>query len=69
MDKSQALKRIRELRDLIEYHNRRYYQLDDPEISDAEYDRLLRELVDLEERFPDIDRSASPSQRVGAAPL
>ena len=69
MDRSQALKRIHELRDLIEYHNRRYYQLDDPEISDAEYDRLLRELVDLEERFPDIDRSGSPSQRVGAAPL
>ncbi|HNU86099.1 MAG: NAD-dependent DNA ligase LigA [Pseudomonadota bacterium] len=69
MDRSQALKRIHELRDLIEYHNRRYYQLDDPEISDAEYDRLLRELMDLEERFPDIDRSGSPSQRVGAAPL
>jgi len=69
MDRSQALKRIHELRDLIEYHNRRYYQLDDPEISDAEYDRLLHELVELEERHPDIDRTASPSQRVGAAPL
>jgi len=69
MDRSQDLKRIRELRDLIEYHNRRYYQLDDPEISDAEYDRLMRELAELEERHPDVDRSGSPTQRVGAAPL
>jgi len=69
MDRSQALKRIGELRDLIEYHNRRYYQLDDPEISDAEYDRLMRELAELEAQHPDIDRSGSPTQRVGAAPL
>jgi DNA ligase (NAD+) len=69
MNRSQALKRISELRDLIEYHNRRYYQLDDPEISDFEYDKLMRELADLEERFPDIDRTASPTQRVGASPL
>src|SRR5512136_2525797 len=69
MERSQALKRISELRDLIEYHNRRYYQLDDPEISDYDYDRLMRELVDLEERFPEIDRTASPTQRVGALPL
>ena len=69
MKRPQALKRIFELRDLIEYHNRRYYQLDDPEISDFEYDLLMRELADLEERFPDIDRTASPTQRVGALPL
>jgi DNA ligase (NAD+) len=69
MNSSQALKRVTELRDLIEYHNRRYYQLDDPEISDYEYDRLMRELADLEERFPEIDRTASPTQRVGASPL
>ncbi|MCU0530831.1 MAG: NAD-dependent DNA ligase LigA [Syntrophales bacterium] len=69
MDRSQALKRIHELRDLIEHHNRRYYQLDDPEISDQEYDGLLRELTELEERHPDADRTASPTQRVGAAPL
>ncbi len=69
MKRSQALKRIFELRDLIEYHNRRYYQLDDPEISDFEYDMLMRELADLEERFPDVDRTASPTQRVGALPL
>jgi DNA ligase (NAD+) len=69
MKRSQALKRISELRDLIEYHNRRYYQLDDPEISDFEYDMLMRELADLEEQFPDVDRTASPTQRVGALPL
>jgi DNA ligase (NAD+) len=69
MERSQALKRISELRDLIEYHNRRYYQLDDPEISDYDYDKLMRELVALEERIPDIDRTASPTQRVGATPL
>lgn len=70
MEERDALKRIEELRDLINYHNRRYYQLDDPEISDSEYDHLMRELVELEGRFADrIDLSASPTQRVGAAPL
>jgi len=69
MDKAAAIKRIKELRALINYHNRRYYQLDDPEISDVEYDRLMKELIALEERFPEIDVSVSPSQRVGAAPL
>ncbi|MBN2397293.1 MAG: NAD-dependent DNA ligase LigA, partial [Deltaproteobacteria bacterium] len=70
MEERDALKRIEELRDLINYHNRRYYQLDDPEISDSEYDQLMRELIGLEGRFADrIDLSASPTQRVGAAPL
>ncbi|MGD1153724.1 MAG: NAD-dependent DNA ligase LigA [Syntrophales bacterium] len=69
MDKAAAIKRIKELRALINYHNRRYYQLDAPEISDTEYDRLMKELIDLEGRFPEIDVSESPSQRVGAAPL
>ena len=69
MERAKALKRIKELRELIHYHNRRYYQLDDPEISDAQYDLLMKELVELEEQFPDIDRTDSPTQRVGAAPL
>ena len=69
MDKAAAIKRIKELRALINYHNKRYYQQDDPEISDAEYDRLMKELTEFEERFPEIDVSESPSQRVGAAPL
>lgn len=69
MDKDHAQKRIPELRRMIEYHNRRYYQQDDPEISDAEYDRLMRELQELEQLYPDWDISSSPTQRVGAAPL
>ena len=69
MDKAASIKRIKELRDLINYHNKRYYQLDDPEISDAEYDRLMKELIDLEHKFPDVDVMGSPTQRVGTAPL
>lgn len=70
MDRDRALKRIEELRDLIDYHNRKYYQSDDPEISDAEYDGLMSELIALESTWlADIDLTASPTQRVGAAPL
>jgi DNA ligase (NAD+) len=69
MDTKTAIKRIEELRKLINYHNRRYYQLDDPEISDAEYDRLMKELIALEVQFPEINVSDSPTQRVGASPL
>jgi len=69
MDKQTYLKRIAELRKTIEYHNKRYYQQDAPEISDAEYDHLMRELQDLEHQYPDDMLSSSPTQRVGAAPL
>ena len=70
MDKDAALKRISELRDEIERHNRLYYQRDEPEISDAEYDRMLKELMELEDKYADfIDVTDSPSRRVGAAPL
>lgn len=70
IEKESALKRIEELRELITYHNRRYYQLDDPEISDAEYDQLMAELIQLEKHYADvIDITDSPTQRVGAAPL
>lgn len=69
MDAEDARARIDELKKLVEYHNRRYYQLDDPEISDSEYDRLLQELVDLEQRFPQWRREDSPTQRVGAPPV
>ncbi|NOZ60975.1 MAG: hypothetical protein GXO74_04790, partial [Calditrichaeota bacterium] len=54
MDKEQAKERISELQKQIQYHNYRYYILDDPEISDAEYDRLMRELQALENQFPDL---------------
>ncbi len=70
MEKEPAIKRIKELRDQINYHNRRYYQLDDPEISDAEYDKMMAELIGLERKFSGyIDLTASPTQRVGAPPL
>ncbi len=69
MDRVPAAKRIEELRLQIDHHNRRYYQLDDPEISDAEYDRLLLELQELETAFPDLAAPDSPTRRVGATPL
>jgi DNA ligase (NAD+) len=62
-------KKIRQLRETIERHNRLYYVEDAPEITDAEYDRLFRELVALEAAPPALPRADSPSQRVGAAPL
>jgi DNA ligase (NAD+) len=63
-----ADERVRELRELIEQHNHRYYVLDDPELSDAEYDRLFDELRALEEAHPELTSADSPTQRVGAAP-
>lgn len=63
-----AEKRVKELRTLLQYHNRRYYQLDAPEISDTEYDQLFRELAGLEERYPELLTADSPTQRVGGAP-
>lgn len=68
MVRDEVLKRITSLRTLISYHNRRYYQLDDPEISDAEYDGLMRELIELERQFPDSDSSLSPTGQVGSSP-
>lgn len=58
--------RIVNLRQLINYHNHRYYVLDDPEIPDVEYDRLLRELQTLEQQYPELISADSPTQRVGA---
>ncbi len=69
MDHRQAAARISELGGQINEHNQRYYVQDDPTISDAAYDRLLRELQELEARFPDLLAADSPSQRVGAPPL
>jgi DNA ligase (NAD+) len=64
--RNQAAKRIKELTALIHHHDFRYYVLDDPEISDAAYDRLYRELQDLEKTYPDLGLPDSPTQRVGA---
>jgi len=60
--------RIAELRAAIDYHNDRYYRLDDPEISDTEFDQLLRDLRALEEAHPELRGADSPTQRVGEAP-
>ena len=57
------------LRERLHHHNVRYYVYDDPEISDAEYDRLFRELQDLEAEHPELNTPDSPTQRVGAPPL
>jgi len=69
MNENEAKKRVDELRKLINYHNHRYYVLDSPEISDAEYDELMRELQRLEEEYPQFLTPDSPTQRVGAAPV
>lgn len=61
--------RAAELRERLHHHNYRYYVLDDPEISDADYDRLLRELQEIEAAHPELVTADSPTQRVGAPPL
>lgn len=68
MERAEAKERIKELRNKIEEHNYRYYVLDDPTITDKEYDSLLGELEDLEEQYPEFQTSSSPTQRVGAKP-
>ncbi len=69
MAKEQIKKEILRLREEIEKHNHRYYVLDDPLVSDAEYDRLFRKLAELEKEHPEFASADSPTQRVGAAPL
>lgn len=66
---SDILKQSVELKEKINQHNYRYYVLDDPQISDAEYDTLLRDLQKLEEANPELVTPDSPTQRVGAPPL
>ena len=61
--------RIEELRELVRYHNRRYYVEDAPEISDAEYDALYNELEILENEHPELVTTDSPTQRIGGEPL
>ncbi|MEO0092020.1 MAG: NAD-dependent DNA ligase LigA [candidate division WOR-3 bacterium] len=69
MTKAQAQKEIERLRQEINYHNYRYYVLNDPVISDYEYDMLLKRLIELEQRFPDLITPDSPTQRVGGEPI
>ena len=66
MNQTQAKKEIQALTKAIEGHNHRYYALNDPVISDEEYDRLFKKLIDLEETFPKLKSPTSPTQRVGA---
>lgn len=68
MSKSAAAQEALKLRDEIRYHDYLYYALDQPEISDAEYDRLIRRLEDIEREFPELVTTDSPTQRVGVPP-
>ena len=65
MDLQAAEKRVKELHNLLNKYNYEYHVLDNPSVPDAEYDALLKELVDLEQTFPELKTSDSPSQRVG----
>ncbi|MBV9119879.1 MAG: NAD-dependent DNA ligase LigA [Chloroflexi bacterium] len=69
IDLAEVKGRIEELRRTLEYHNYRYHVLDDPEIADAEYDQLMRELRRLEEDHPEFQSPDSPTQKVGGSPL
>lgn len=69
MTQEEAHKRADELRYLIEQHNYRYYVLDDPEVPDAEYDRLMRELESVESSYPALVTADSPTQRVSGTPM
>ncbi|CAB1056127.1 DNA ligase (NAD(+)) (EC [Olavius sp. associated proteobacterium Delta 1] len=66
---TEIVNKVNNLRELLHHHNYRYYVLDDPEVSDAEYDRLMQELIRLEQAYPQLVRADSPSVRVGAPPL
>ena len=69
MDKAQRIRRYQQLCKELHHHSILYYTYDRPELTDAEYDRLFRELLDLEKAYPELITPASPSLRVGAAPL
>src|SRR4029077_16558046 len=66
---AEAKLRVEELRAEIEHHRYRYHVLDDPEVADAEYDVLMRELRELEDRFPELQTPDSPPQTGGGTPV
>jgi len=68
MAKSTVAERVKALRENIRHHEHLYYVLDSPEISDAEYDKLVRELQELEKQHPELITPDSPTQRVGGKP-
>ncbi|MDO9581329.1 MAG: NAD-dependent DNA ligase LigA [Bacteroidales bacterium] len=65
----EVIKRIKKLRETINYHNYRYYVLNQPVISDYEYDKLMEQLIDLEKEYPELITPDSPTQRVGGEPV
>jgi len=64
-----VIKKVEDLRRALHRHNYLYYVLDDPEISDSEYDRMMQALIELEIQYPDLSSPDSPTLRVGAQPL
>lgn len=69
MSNDQNKKQIDQLTDQLNDYAHHYYVLDQPKVTDAEYDQLLRELMDLEDKYPDLKREDSPSERIGGATL
>jgi DNA ligase (NAD+) len=69
MDLNAAQQKVNELRDLLNQYGHEYYVLDNPTVPDAEYDRLMRELMDLEEKFPELKSADSPTVRIGGTVL
>jgi len=69
MTSQEKINRINELRELINQNNYHYYVLDEPTVPDAEYDRLMQELIVMENKYPELKTNDSPTQRVGAKPL
>src|SRR5436190_11532845 len=65
---AEAVERVEALRGLIEYHNDRYFVFDEPEIADAEFDAMVRELRELETKYPALVVPDSPTQRPGGRP-
>ncbi|KQB94741.1 DNA ligase [Geobacillus sp. PA-3] len=69
MDRQQAKRRAAELRELLNRYGYEYYVLDRPSVPDAEYDRLMQELIAIEKQYPELKTSDSPTQRIGGPPL
>lgn len=69
MTKASERKRVQQLRDLLNRANQAYFVDADPMMPDSEYDMLLRELADLEARYPELDDACSPTRRVGGEPI
>ena len=65
----QAKKRIKDLTDILTYHSHQYYVLDNPQMPDFEYDRLLRELEELEAKYPDLSLANSPTKSAENTPI